>query len=275
MADPFRGRTGLLIQCSESVIMRASPAHRGLPVSPAEAKIHILGVGSDGAAGLTARARELLGSAELLLGSEQTLSLVGSTRAEKVRLGSDLHETVRLLEANLGRKRIVVLAGGDPLVLRRRPLPLRPPRQGPLRSPAARQQHAARVCPHQGKLGRSVPDQPRQLIRWRMSWIASAPPTRSGCSPATTEDPPAIARQLLASGLDYFRAFVCENLGGPDERVTQGELAEIAEMEFAAAQRDDPEAETRPARSPAGRRRACGASATPTTSSPKAGPRAA
>src|SRR5207248_4624414 len=47
------------------------------------------------------------------------------------------------------------------------------------------------------------------------------------------EDPPAVARQLLARGLDYFRAYVCENLGAPDERVTQGELADIKDMEFA------------------------------------------
>jgi precorrin-6Y C5,15-methyltransferase (decarboxylating) len=47
------------------------------------------------------------------------------------------------------------------------------------------------------------------------------------------DDPPTIAWQLLARGLDYFRAYVCENLGGPDERVTQGELSEITEMEFA------------------------------------------
>src|SRR5262249_60203396 len=36
----------------------------------------------------------------------------------------------------------------------------------------------------------------------------------------------------LARGIDYFRAYVCENLGGPDERVTQGELAEIQDLEF-------------------------------------------
>src|SRR4051812_29346206 len=50
----------------------------------------------------------------------------------------------------------------------------------------------------------------------------------------TSEDqgPVEIARTLLARGLDYFRAYVCENLGGPDERVTSGELAEIAGMEF-------------------------------------------
>jgi precorrin-6Y C5,15-methyltransferase (decarboxylating) len=47
------------------------------------------------------------------------------------------------------------------------------------------------------------------------------------------EGPAQVARQLLARGLDYFRAFVCENLGAPDERVTQGELSEVQEMEFA------------------------------------------
>src|SRR5262249_28352886 len=47
------------------------------------------------------------------------------------------------------------------------------------------------------------------------------------------ESPPVVARELLARGLDYFRAYVCENLGAPDERVTQGELTEIQELEFA------------------------------------------
>src|SRR4029077_5365671 len=46
------------------------------------------------------------------------------------------------------------------------------------------------------------------------------------------EGPAEVARQLLARGLDYFRAYVCENLGGPDERVTQGELADLQDMEF-------------------------------------------
>jgi precorrin-6Y C5,15-methyltransferase (decarboxylating) len=47
------------------------------------------------------------------------------------------------------------------------------------------------------------------------------------------ETPATIARTLLVRGLDYFRAYVCENLGAPDERVTQGELADIQDMEFA------------------------------------------
>jgi len=34
--------------------------------------------------------------------------------------------------------------------------------------------------------------------------------------------PAAVARALLEHGIDTFQAYVCENLGSPDERVTQG-----------------------------------------------------
>jgi precorrin-6Y C5,15-methyltransferase (decarboxylating) len=44
--------------------------------------------------------------------------------------------------------------------------------------------------------------------------------------------PGRVARELLARGIDYFTAFVCENLGGKDERITRGDLAEIREMRF-------------------------------------------
>jgi precorrin-6Y C5,15-methyltransferase (decarboxylating) len=37
---------------------------------------------------------------------------------------------------------------------------------------------------------------------------------------------------LLARGIDYFTAFVCENLGGKDERITRGDLADIRDMQF-------------------------------------------
>ena len=40
-------------------------------------------------------------------------------------------------------------------------------------------------------------------------------------------------RALLDEGIDYFQAYVCENLGSPDERVTQGSLADIAKDSFA------------------------------------------
>jgi precorrin-6Y C5,15-methyltransferase (decarboxylating) len=46
--------------------------------------------------------------------------------------------------------------------------------------------------------------------------------------------PSAVAKTLLEEGIDYFQAYVCENLGSPDERVTQGSLADIARDSFAS-----------------------------------------
>ena len=41
---------------------------------------------------------------------------------------------------------------------------------------------------------------------------------------SSDEHPPArLAKALLDRGIDYFRAYVCENLGSPDERVTQAD----------------------------------------------------
>jgi precorrin-6Y C5,15-methyltransferase (decarboxylating) len=44
--------------------------------------------------------------------------------------------------------------------------------------------------------------------------------------------PAAVARALLDEGIDSFQAYVCENLGSPDERVTQGSLGDIAKESF-------------------------------------------
>jgi len=42
-----------------------------------------------------------------------------------------------------------------------------------------------------------------------------ARPRRSECSPAKRRGPPQVAREAAGPGLDYFRAYVCENLGSP------------------------------------------------------------
>jgi precorrin-6Y C5,15-methyltransferase (decarboxylating) len=198
----------------------------------AESKIHILGVGSDGLAGLTARAREILTSADLILGADQALHLVPELKAEKQRIGADLQDVVRTLESNFGGKRMVVLAGGDPLFY------------GVARYLCDRLgKDRFDVLPH-------VSSMQLAFARVKESWedayltnLATHPLANVldrirvaetvGLFTSETEDPAAVAKELLARGLDYFRAYVCENLGAPDERVTQGELADIAGMEFA------------------------------------------
>jgi precorrin-6Y C5,15-methyltransferase (decarboxylating) len=197
-----------------------------------EAKIYIIGIGSDGVPGLTGRARELLAGAELLLGSDQTLQHVAESKAQRVAIGTDLQEVVRLLEANFGRKRLVVVAGGDPLFY------------GVARYLCDRlgKDHFE-VLPHVSSMQLAFA---RIKESWEEAYLTNLANHKLedvldrirtaevvGLFTSAEDDPPAIARQLLVRGLDYFRAFVCENLGGPDERVTQGELADIQEMEFA------------------------------------------
>lgn len=196
-----------------------------------EPKIHVIGVGSDGLAGLTGHARELLTRAELVLGSDHTLALVPELTAQRLTIGSNLQEAVATLESNFGKKRIVVLASGDPFFY------------GVARYLCDRLgKDRFEVIPHVSSMQLAFS---RIKESWEESFLTNLA-THSlesvldririaetvGLFTSEEEDPPTIARQLLARGLDYFRAYVCENLGGPDERVTQGELAEIQDMEF-------------------------------------------
>jgi len=192
-----------------------------------------VGVGSDGLAGLTARARDIITSAGLVLGSDHALDLVSEIKAERFRIGVDLQETIRILESNLGRKRMVVVASGDPLFY------------GVARYLCDRlgKDHFE-VLPHVSSMQLAFA---RIKESWEEAYLTNLA-THSletvldrirvaetvGLFTSEQEDPPSIARALLNRGLDYFRAYVCENLGSPDERVTQGELADIQDMEFSA-----------------------------------------
>lgn len=198
-------------------------------------KVHIVGVGGDGLRGLTAAAREILQAAELLLGSDNALALIPELPGEKHEIGTDLHAVVKLIETNLGKRRMAVVAVGDPLFYG----------------------VARYLCDRVGQIGREhfeviphVSTMQLAFARVKESWeeaylsnLANHPleevidriRTAETVGLFTTAKlrPAEVARALLDRNIDYFRAYVCENLGGPDERVTQGELAEVAEMDFA------------------------------------------
>jgi precorrin-6Y C5,15-methyltransferase (decarboxylating) len=201
-------------------------------VSSPEPRIHIIGVGSDGLAGLTTRARDILLNAQVVFGSEAALRLLPELKAEKRVLGTDLPEATQALAGLLGRHRVAIVAGGDPLFY------------GVARYLCDRLgKDSIEVLPHVSSMQLAFA---RVKESWEEAYLTNLAthPLQSvldrirvaetvGLFTSAEESPPAVARQLLARGLDYFRAYVCENLGGPDERVTQGELSDIAEMEFA------------------------------------------
>ncbi len=201
-------------------------------MSAVESRIHILGVGSDGLAGLTERGREILAAADVVFGSDQALGFLPQLKAERRPLGSDLQEAVATLNDLLGRKRVAIVATGDPLFY------------GVARYLCDRLgKDRFEVLPHVSTMQLAFASIKES---WEEAYLTNLQ-THSldqvldrirtaevvGLFTSEKDNPSEIARQLLARGLDYFRAYVCENLGGPDERITQGELTDVAAMEFA------------------------------------------
>ncbi|MFO0880893.1 MAG: precorrin-6y C5,15-methyltransferase (decarboxylating) subunit CbiE [Gemmataceae bacterium] len=198
---------------------------------PSQAQIRIIGVGSDGLSGLTSRARDELLHAEVVFGPETVLALLPEITAERQPFGTDLQEVVQQIAGLQGAKRVAIVAGGDPLFY------------GVARYLCDRLgKDLFEVFPHVSSMQMAFA---RVKETWEEAYLTNLAthPLESvidririaetvGLFPSEKEGPPEVARELLARGIDYFRAYVCENLGAPNETVTQGELTEIATMEF-------------------------------------------
>jgi precorrin-6Y C5,15-methyltransferase (decarboxylating) len=218
--------------------IRSEIAHGGrwggqgnLKLSDGRAKLVIVGIGDDGLAGLTEAARRLIDAADVILGAPGTLSLLESVHARKLALEPDMSVALRQVREALSSRRPVLVSSGDPLFY------------GVARYLCDRiGKDLFEVVPH-------VSSMQLAFARIKESWedayltnLAGRPleavvdrirtAEKVGLF-SSDECPPArLARGLLDRGIDYFRAYVCENLGSPDERVTQATLADLAGMEF-------------------------------------------
>ncbi len=194
-------------------------------------KIHIVGIGEDGLAGLTSAARKLVEQAELLLGEPHSLALVPEAGRKRIALGTSLDEAVRHIQG-APEKRIVVLAVGDPLFY------------GVARYLCDKLgKERFEVVPHVSSMQLAFA---RVKESWEEAFLTNLAShdlesvleqiriaEKVGLFTSDQHTPAAVARALLDQQIDYFTAYVCENLGAPDERVTRGELAEIVTGEFA------------------------------------------
>ena len=194
------------------------------------AKIHIIGIGDDGADGITSRAKDLIAKAELLIGPEYILKLFEGHDSECWDAGDDIDDLTGRLNSSL-HQNVVILTPGDPLFY------------GTARYLCDRiGKERFEVLPH-------VSTMQLAFARVKESWneayltnlatqslshvvnkIRSA--ERVGVFTAAHAPPSLLASALLEVGIDYFTAYVCENLGSPDERVTSGELSEFTKAEF-------------------------------------------
>jgi precorrin-6Y C5,15-methyltransferase (decarboxylating) len=74
----------------------------------------VIGIGEDGLAGLSAAARTLIDTAEVLIGGERHLAMVPANGSERLAWPSPLSALVERIPAMRGR-RVCVLATGDPM----------------------------------------------------------------------------------------------------------------------------------------------------------------
>lgn len=194
-------------------------------------KIPIIGIGPDGLTGLTARSRDLLTSAQIVFGSEPTLRLLPELAAERVRIGADLPEVIERIRANLGSKQMAVAAGGDPLfygTARYLCDKIGPEHFEVVPHVSTMQLAFARIMQSwEDAYLTDLSTRPLDVVLDKIRTVETV-----GLFTSKEYPPGRVARELLARGVHYFRAYVCENLGGKDERITQGELGDIVDLTF-------------------------------------------
>jgi precorrin-6B C5,15-methyltransferase / cobalt-precorrin-6B C5,C15-methyltransferase len=193
-------------------------------------KITIIGIGDDGFDGLTRQALDIIQEAGTIFGPSNLLGKLPTSTAKLMPLSVDLDEAASSL-ADKNAEPLVLLASGDPLFY------------GVARYLCDKLgKDRFEVVPH-------VSSMQLAFARVKESWdeayltnLASQSLThvisrirlaqKVGLFTTKQASPSCIALALIEQGLDYFTAYVCENLGSPDERVTRGTLSEIAAQNF-------------------------------------------
>jgi len=194
-------------------------------------KVQIIGISDDGLAGLTAGARALVDAADLLIGSETALGNLSDFKQPKIEIGGDLSEVIDAINDRQGEN-IVMIATGDPMFY------------GTARYLCDKLgKDRFEVHPHVSSMQLAfarvkeswdeayLGDLSRQSIAQTAEKVRTA--EKVGLFTSEENSPSAFASALLERNIDYFMAYVCENLGSPDERVTHAELSDIASQQFA------------------------------------------
>jgi precorrin-6Y C5,15-methyltransferase (decarboxylating) len=194
-------------------------------------KVYIIGIAPDGASSLFPQSRRLINWAELIFGGKRLLDVFPSLTSEKITIRNNLAEITDLIRKNLGHKRIVVLASGDP--------------------------NFYGVASYlTNKLGKAIveiiPNVSAMQIafaRIKESWddaalvsVHSRPiediveivhcNNKIGILTDAEHTPAKIARVLLKHRIDDYQAYVCQNLGRKDEKIIKSSLRDLCKMKF-------------------------------------------
>ena len=194
-------------------------------------QIEVVGIGLDGAVGLTRKIQEIIRQATILIGSSRHLSYFESHSAQKIILNNlqqNLDEIAQLIKTE---ERIVILTSGDPLFfgLGRLLLEKFPQEKLNFHPHISSIQLAfnkikvpwqdAKIISVHGRNG----DELSQALKQGTEKIAIL--TDSNYHPAE------IAKLYLSLDVPvHYSFFICENLGDTTEKITLFTAAEVAEL---------------------------------------------
>ena len=193
--------------------------------------LHVVGIGDDGLASLSATARAIVETGEVLVGGERHLAMVPDHAGQRLRWRCPLEATLDDLAALRGR-RVVVLASGDPMCFGVGELLVRRFDLNELRvlpAPSAFSLVCARLGWSLAQVAcLSAHSRPLASVRRHV-----APGARLIVLSRDGATPNAIARMLVEDGYGGSRLSVFEHLDGPAERRAEGIAAAWAERTFA------------------------------------------
>ena len=194
-------------------------------------QIEVVGIGLDGAVGLTRKIQEIIRQATILIGSNRHLSYFESHSAQKIILNNlqqNLDEIAQFIKTE---ERIVILTSGDPLFfglgrLLLEKLPQEKLNFHPHISSIQLAFNKIKVSWQDAKIisvhGRNG-DELSQALKQGTEKIAIL--TDSNYHPA------AIAKLYLSLDIPvHYSFFICENLGDTTEKITLFTAAEVAEL---------------------------------------------
>lgn len=189
--------------------------------------IHVVGAGIEGQEGFSQRALQLLERADIIIGAPKQLALFDNLKGEKQILEreQDVCEQLRKVED----ADVVVLASGDPLFfsIGRDLLRNVPPENLEFVPNVTSAQFAfARIKqPWDDAVFISAEGLPLTMVVNRIIANDKAAVLTHDRCPAS-----AIAREMLQRGRDGYAVYVCENLGGTDERIEKTSVKELLNM---------------------------------------------
>lgn len=193
-------------------------------------RIYVVGAGVAGQEGFSRQALELINSADLLIGGERQLALFPEFKGQTLPVGSNLPEVIEALNNRTGRT--VVLASGDPLFfgIGRYLLRNLPEEEFEFIPNVSSVQYAfAKIRqPWDDAVFVSTHGRPLKAAVDRI--VAN---DKAAVLTDERNDPAAIARELIERGREGYACWLCENLGGDDERIVETDVRGLLEIEAA------------------------------------------